>query len=236
MSHTIKITKYEVTDHTEYTFLVFSHHDEGTWHFKRRYAALYSFNEALLQSEISDVPKFPPKKLFCNLSLPFIENRLLGLQRYFEEISKSPTIYKSKAFKSFIKPDDKVQVQNPKEKKKNSYQRRSQFEIHRQLENQYNLMFEDFNQKVIDLSFIANPINDEDLHARQKVFKDVVDKFHVQSDVTKMPLGKEENKINLAKAVSHVDWIGSKLELLTENLETCQILGENPSKIIININ
>ncbi|CAG9314988.1 unnamed protein product [Blepharisma stoltei] len=227
MSHTIKITKFDVSDHTEYTFLVFSHHDEGIWHFRRRYSNLFSFHEALSQVIKSPLPIFPQKKFFCRLSLSFIETRQKALQTYFTEITKIPEVFRSKAFKTFIKPDDRVMVENPKEKKPVQFERRSEIEIYKQLENQYRVIMESYTLRVIDLSFIANPPNEEDIIEKQNSYRDIIKKIEIEEAQTSLPEGDEDNKEFLEKPVGSYEWMDTKIDLLSKTIEICHLSCEN---------
>jgi len=218
MSCVIRINKFSIKEHVEYSFLVISEQNEGVWHFSRRYSVIRRFHEQLAKTLHMSLPPFPPKKFCGNNTLEFLERRKKELQQYFAAVSKLPGVVNSKLFKSFIKPPDKVLVENPKESKNRM---ESELEIHRQLENYYAQVVEDTTNKMLDLNIGASPFDQEDLAKRQNELKNLT------SFKLKWGYGVPEfwGSIDFLKnkTPSYSPWLDTKFQSISETLKGFQL-------------
>ena len=73
----------------------------GTFHGSVRYRELYELHE-LLSSSFSDLPSFPPKKLF-HLSAVELSGRRLALEKYLQNLGQSGEILQSAVFHEFLR-------------------------------------------------------------------------------------------------------------------------------------
>ena len=74
-------------------FTVYNIHINGAFHSSLRYRQLFRLHEQLKKdlSEFTQLPPFPPKKIFA-LSSQEKEERRVQLERYIQRISQVPTI------------------------------------------------------------------------------------------------------------------------------------------------
>lgn len=76
MAYEVKFVGYDISGgHCEYNIHVIGQPEEGSWQIRRRYNSMRTLNEALRNIAGNRMPVFPPKKLFGNLKVSFIEQR-----------------------------------------------------------------------------------------------------------------------------------------------------------------
>ena len=72
--------------------------------FYERYSSLHKLHEALKKeaNNLSNFPKFPPKKFFGTTDERFLNQRQLGLQTYFDAITRTEDFVNLPSFKKWI--------------------------------------------------------------------------------------------------------------------------------------
>lgn len=114
MSYSISIERFYILDqHTEFTLEVKSA-TEGHWKFHRRYSALLEVHLSLAEVLKTQLPAFPSKKWFGNLSATFMQQRRTQLQEYFNALVKIPEVQMHPTFHAAMKPKDRVILANPR--------------------------------------------------------------------------------------------------------------------------
>ena len=93
----------EITDEkNNSSYHVYNIHINGVFHCMLRYRQLHDFNEKFkVEYGSSNVPLFPPKRLF-SLSDSDIEDRRYQLEKYIQEIGQNPMLCDSDIFSSFL--------------------------------------------------------------------------------------------------------------------------------------
>ncbi|CAG9333454.1 unnamed protein product [Blepharisma stoltei] len=171
MSLSIAIGEYSLSKgHIEYTIIVTDNISGERWSMRRRYSQIRQLHQ-ILKNFSSQVPKFPPKKIFGNKNKEFLETRKKGLEDYLISIANNHELGQSAYFKDFIRPNDKVLFKQSNDNRKVAQNRpKTVEEAEEALKPALTQIVEETSTQFLDLSAQPNPISEEDSKAKAKEY------------------------------------------------------------------
>ncbi|CAG9318256.1 unnamed protein product [Blepharisma stoltei] len=171
MSLSIVIGEYSLAKgHIEYILIITDNVSGERWSFKRRYSQIRHLHQNLKHFS-SQVPKFPPKKIFGNKNKEFIETRKRSLEIYLNSLSNNHELGQSAYFKDFIRPQDKTLLKQGTDKANTAKNRQKTVEeAEEALKPALTQIVEETSTQFMDLSTQPNPVGEEDSKAKAKEY------------------------------------------------------------------
>ena len=170
MSYVISIPSYETKDgYTLYKVQV----KKGTgevWSFQERYSVLREGHEQVRRTVRTQLPPFPPKKLWGNTKDAFVRVRRAALEEYFHLISSLPEIRNNEVFQSLIRPKTALVEAAPEPIVANLEKTNTKpaVQLTREIESRMTAVSTETASQFINLSDLPAPLDAEDLRRKQR--------------------------------------------------------------------
>lgn len=205
--------------------------DQGTWQFRKRYSLLREFHERLKRT-ISQLPHFPPKKVFGNKQPTFLQQRKAALEQYFAQLCSLSEVRQNSDFQAFIKPRDAVVLEKPQpqsprgaatpESQIHRAQPNSQ-ERAKRTEQQMNRIAEEVSNKFINLSTAPSPLDEEDVSRKRHEYAREIDHENVKLlwRVNLPTAAAADGNRELSEQARH--WLEDKTTHLQEALNQAEV-------------
>lgn len=230
----LQFVSYEkVGDHIEYKIII-KNSDNKKFELQARYRVLRNLFDQLKEStNPTNMPDFPPKKLFGNMNIDFVEQRKKGLENFFNNLLQRFSMNELEPLKNFFNPRNasvigdiesleqpqpiqetqKTQVQEQKDQRQSTNVSAPKFMV----ENYTKLLF-DLNDNFARYHDETAP---EMISKKQKYQKNI--KIEVDSSsLYKMPNGDETNLIT----VQDQTLIANNSDIVTRMSETLDKIKE----------
>jgi hypothetical protein len=218
----IQVTKAQLlSNHVEY-WLEVTHPTEGQWKFLRRYSVLRDMHAVLGRAVHTNLPAFPPKKLFGNMKPEFIHKRRLSLQQYYDRLVKLSPVTTSNEFNSLIRPADKVILKTPSSvpsRASSSPCSPSSPEGREMLDRRYRQLVEEVADKLISLPSHRNALESDDTQRRHEEYNKLM-LPQVKWGLTQL---KSADISNFNMDQSELAWLQSQAKELHRVSHSCNV-------------
>jgi len=219
-----------------------------TYQLQARYKTLREIYSQLKETiDASEMPDFPPKRLFGNMNVEFVSQRQKALENFFNNLLQKHSIDKLSPLKDFLKNPNPVSRPTtstspmtrarPESLSKNGANNRpsAASKLPFKIIEQYKGMFFDLGDK-----FAPPEMDDPEVRRKRNEYRDKIKlNWGVNNGENKLPVGNQNNLVNIrddtlvSQNPGLFDIINSTLDTIKSEVENIKL--PHVDQVIVNL-